>query len=176
LVKHCMQHLSLNKSEPSLLRRPLSSKAPSAGDDLDKQLKDIVGSWASDVKMGSVLEAFEQRMAQTNEGQERQFARMSEIKSPPRVTEDSKVRLMHGITCLCHPRKELALFVKPDNQQMEVPAAKTAMPMLKALTHRPQLVTDFPCEDAFERVCVLQLLHQQRVVQLFAGSGSLAGG
>lgn len=176
LVRDCMRHLKVADDPASVMNRYLYSKAPCEDDEkeVDKLLQDAVGSWASSLKIDGVLKAFETSMEKTNEGQERQFAQIQRTRGPPFVTEDSKIRLIHGITCLCHPKKDLALFVRDvENQQMELPVARSVMPMLKALTHRPQLVAALPCNDAFERLCVLQLLLQQGVLQLFVGKNCL---
>jgi len=174
LIKHFMQELSTNKQEEgSLLQSSLSSKAPSSSEEaLEDKLKGVLNSWAEGVQVSSVLDAFEQRMARTNEGQERQFARLSDMKSAPLVTEDSRVRLMSGVSS-CQVVSELAVFVREaDGQRLDLPIARSAAPMLRALTHRPQPVPDLPCADPFERLCVLQMLHQQGVLQLFVSPSS----
>mmetsp|Transcript_37504 Transcript_37504/g.79550 ORF Transcript_37504/g.79550 Transcript_37504/m.79550 type:complete len:428 (-) Transcript_37504:44-1327(-) len=178
MVRDFMDQLKTSASPlKSTLAKALQAPAgEDADENAEQELKAIATAWASDLKIDRVLDNFQKRMDATNEGQERQHAQFSKIKSPPHVTENGKVRLMNGISCFCHPNKDLALFVKEEgNQQMELPLARTAMPLLKALTNRPQLVRDLPCDDPFERVCVLQLLNNQGVVQMFvAGDGEEA--
>lgn len=174
LIKHFMNELSLNEDDhQSLLGTSLSSKASGEvgeADALDKKLRALADSWAKGVTVPKVVSAFEERMAVMNDGQQRQFLRTRDLKSPPCVTEDSKVRLMAGVTCRCAEDSELAVFSRAvDGQNLELPISRTAAPLIRALTHRPQPVRSMPCTDAFERLCVLQLLNQQDVVQLFVG-------
>jgi len=175
LVKHFMQDLDANRKDPeSLLKCQLSSKAPGNSEEaLEEKLKGLIDNWAQGIQVSSVVDAFKQRMARTNEGQERQFGRMNEIKAPPYVKEDSRVRLMHGVSCRCEADSEFATFSREsDGQRLDVPITRSAAPMIRALTNRPLSVLDLPCADAFERLCVLQLLHQQGVLQLFVNSAA----
>mmetsp|Transcript_81526 Transcript_81526/g.176214 ORF Transcript_81526/g.176214 Transcript_81526/m.176214 type:complete len:98 (-) Transcript_81526:9-302(-) len=85
----------------------------------------------------------------------------------PMAREDTRVRLMTGVCCQCEPDSEVAVFSRPDGQRMEMKISRWASALVRGLTSKPQWVTDLPCEDGFARICVLQMLHEQGVVQLF---------
>lgn len=170
LVKHFMQELHKQQVPESLdLGSSLCRKDPgAAADTLDAELRKLLEGWTTDLKPERVVSAYEQRMVRTNEGQERQFSHKSEMKLPPCVAETTRVRLMYGVRCRCEEKREVAVFSREtDGSELEMPVAVSAMPLLKSLTNRPRWVTELPCADAFERLCILQLLNQQGVVQLF---------
>mmetsp|Transcript_67410 Transcript_67410/g.186820 ORF Transcript_67410/g.186820 Transcript_67410/m.186820 type:complete len:432 (+) Transcript_67410:50-1345(+) len=176
LMKHLMTKVH-TRDLPQPLRPLCGASLSAAGkagpaalsdEELDAQLKVVVQTWLSELTADSVLDAFDQRMARTNEGQERTFARIMEQPLRPCVTEACRVRLMHGVKSWCEPDSELAVFTKAsDPQTLELPITRSSSALVRSLTTRPQRVTDLPCADAFQRICVLQLLHQQGVVQLF---------
>lgn len=170
LVKHFMHELDvgqLAQAKP-LASGSLCGRGQKDQSALDQEIRDLLGAWSKGVKPGDVLDAFEQRMAKTNQGQEREYTRNQDIKLGPAVTERSRVRLMCGVTCQVHEEAEMVTFVRAgDGQELEMPVAASALPLLKSLTNRPQPVLDLPSADPFERICVLQLLNQQGVVQLF---------
>lgn len=171
LVKHLMQEIHSRGVPPEVQK---ASQTPLVGPDrpledeaVDAHLEEIFKNWSSNISADSVLEAFEHRMNRVNEGQERAHQQAMTLQAPrPQVTEDSRVRLMYGVTCLCEVDSEVAVF-KRDMQRLELPIAKSSSVLIRSLTARPQKVKELPCADTFERLCVLQLLHQQGVVQLF---------
>eukprot|EP00415_Alexandrium_ostenfeldii_P000671 UN0671 len=176
LMKHLMtrvHHRDLPKSLHPLCGASLSALGKGGSqslrsEDLDAQIQELLSTWVSELSVDGVLETFEQRMARTNEGQERLFERIMEQPMRPAVTESCRVRLMHGISCWCEPDSDLAVFSREaDNQQLEMTITRPLSSLVRSLTSRPQWVTDLPCTDAFQRICFLQLLHQQGVVQLF---------
>lgn len=170
LVKHLMQQLQVGKvpQAPSLAATSLCGRGTKDVGSLDRQLEEVLATWSKGLQSKDILDAFKERMARTNQGQEKEFARNKEAKLPPAVTESSRVRLMCGVTCQCQEDEEQVTFVRAsDGQMLEMPVAKSALPLIRSLTQRPQSVLDLPCDDPFERICVLQLLNQQGVVQLF---------
>jgi len=171
LVKHLMQAVHSRDVTAGVQKacqtRLVGSDSPLDDDVINGNLEDIFNHWSTQVSVEGVVEAFSNRMVRVNEGQARAHEQAMSLQPPrPQVTEDCRVRLMYGVSCACELDSELAVF-KRDSQWMHVPIAKTASPLIRALTARPQKVPDLPCEDPFERLCVLQLLHQQGVVQLF---------
>jgi len=171
LVKHLMQEIHSGDVPPVVRKasqtRLVGPDCPLDDAVVDAHLQDIFKNWSEKVSVDGVLESFETRMTRVNEGQEKAHHQAMSLGPPrPQVTEDSRVRLMYGVSCWCEPDAEVAVF-KREEQRMEVPIAKTSAELIGSLTARPQRVTDLPCKDAFERICVLQLLHQQGVVQLF---------
>jgi len=169
LVKHLMNSAHPGKhDEQGLLGKAMCGDMAPDDAALDAGLQDLIAKWLKGLGSEGVLDAFRKRMARTNEGQERQFAQLSELPAgPPGVTEDCRVRLMPGVTCQCEDGDEFVVFSREaDGQHLEMPVAKGAVPLIRALTHRPQFVADLPGADGFERICILQLLHRQGVVQL----------
>jgi len=171
LVKHMMQEVHSRDAPPSVLKacqtQLVGSETPLGEETLNANLADMFSHWSSNITVDGVLEAFETRMKRVNEGQDRAHTQAMSLQPPrPQVTEDTRVRLMNGVSCWCEPDSDLAVF-KRDNQRMELPIAKTAASLIRSLTARPQKVKDLPCKDTFERLCVLQLLHQQGILQLF---------
>jgi len=169
LVKHLMQHLHRKEANASSLAAgSLCSRGPKDAGALNQELEQFLSSWSKDLEPSSVLSAYQQRMSRTNQGQEKEFSHAMGAKLPPAVTEHSRVRLMCGVNCHCHDNEDRVTFVRSgDGQVLEMPVSSSAMPLIKALTQRPQPVLDLPCADPFERICVLKLLNQQGVVQLF---------
>lgn len=144
------------------------SAAPS-----EEEFQDILKSWLGGLTMDSVLEAFEQRMERTNGGQDRAFSHNMEQQRRlrPWISEDGRVRLMTGVTCWCEPDSEMAIFTREaDGLRLELGISRSAAPIVRSLTSKPQCVRDLPGADPFGRACVLQLLHQHEVVQLFLDS------
>lgn len=170
LVKHLMQDIHARDVPPEVVKaRNTRLEADSGAEDeaINTNIEDIFNHWESNISVDGVLEAFEQRMGRVNEGQERAHNQAMSLKPPrPQVTEDRRVRLMYGVSCWCEADGEVAVF-KRDTQRMELPIAPTAAPLIRSLTARPQKVSDLPCVDTFERICVLQLLLDLDVVQLF---------
>lgn len=170
-VKHLMQEVH-SPSLPPPLKTALRAKVigPDRVEDdeqLDAHIQEVFKNWQENISLDGVLDAFEQRMERVNSTQERTHKQAMSLQPPrPQVTEDSRVRLMHGCSCWCEPDSEVAVF-KRDTQRMELHIAKTAAPLIRSLTSRPQNVRDLPCEDKFERLCLLQMLHSQDVLQLF---------
>lgn len=172
LVKHLMQDVH-SRDAPPEVRRACEAQLVGPGshqlDDatLDAHIEDIFNNWSRNASLDGVLNAFEGRMARVNEGQERAHQQATSLRPPrPQITEESRVRLMYGVSCFCDEKSETATF-KRDTQRLDLPISKSAAPLLRSLTARPQKVNSLPCADTFERICVLQLLHQQGVVQLF---------
>lgn len=175
LTKHLMQKLqSKELSGPlaglcgaSMSRAGEAGPQAISGEDLDGQLQEIVSTWAKSLRFEDVMSSFEEKMARTNDWQERQFKHNTRQRMRPMVREDTRVRLMTGVCCQCEPDSEVAIFSRPDGQRMEMKISRWASALVRGLTSKPQWVTDLPCEDGFARICVLQMLHEQGVVQLF---------
>jgi len=171
MVKHLMQEVHARDAPPEV-RKACQTKlvGPDCSQDdgpLNDHLQNIFNSWGSNISVDGLLDAFEKRMARCNEGQERSHQQAMSLQPPrPQVNEECRVRLMFGVTCWCEPDAEMAVF-KRDTQRLELPIAKSAAPLIRSLTARPLKVKDLPCTDTFERLCVLQLLHDQGVLQLF---------
>jgi len=171
LVKHLMQDVHA-PGVPATVKSTCSSKlvGPDSLQDnkqLDAMIADVFQNWSSNIKLDGVIDAFERRMSRVNEQQEKTHAQAMSLQPPrPQVTEGSRVRLMHGISCSCAEDSTVAVF-KRDTQRLELPIAKTQGPVIRSLTSRPQNVTDLPCTDRFERLCVLQVLLSHDVLQLF---------
>lgn len=173
LVKNMMKKLSSpDMADRHVLDTSLGKAGDTGGFDdskLQEHLQGIVQKWVAGVSVDGVLDSFEERMARTNEGQERQLERNMALHPPACVTEDSRVRLMYGVTSWVDDDGELAVFSRgQDGQKLELPITPAAAPVIRALTSLPQRVVDLPLgTDGFERMCVLQMLHMQGVVQLF---------
>lgn len=171
LVKHLMQEVHARDAPPAVQK---AAKTPLVGPDcpleddvIDAHLQEIFKNWSSNISVDQVQEAFEGRMAKVNEGSQRAHLQAMTLHPPrPQVTEETRVRLMYGVSCWCEPDAEVAVF-KRDTQHMELPIAKSAAVLIRSLTARPQKVKDLPCIDTFERLAVLQLLHDQGIIQLF---------
>jgi len=170
LVKHLLQEMHTDKlpSAPSLRGSMCNRSSKGEDSPFDKDLSKVIGTWADKLSPERVLETFQQRMARTNEGQERQYAHIAQAKTGPCVTEHCRVRLMYGVHAEVYEDMEYAVFRRStDGQELEMPIGKTAVPLIHSLTSRPQRVRDLPGEDAFERICVLQMLVQSGVLQVF---------
>eukprot|EP00927_Polykrikos_kofoidii_P061456 TRINITY_DN56296_c0_g1_i1.p1 TRINITY_DN56296_c0_g1~~TRINITY_DN56296_c0_g1_i1.p1 ORF type:complete len:459 (-),score=84.44 TRINITY_DN56296_c0_g1_i1:60-1364(-) len=145
------------------------------GKELDEKIDKLLQSWADTVTVESVVEQFDQRMEKTNLGQERSQAER-QARQKQVVTEGSRVRLMYGISCRCDPNSEQAMFSRvSDGQNLELSIKKSACGLIRSLTSRPQRVSDLPCDDRFERLCVLELLLRYGVVQLLLPAPSEEG-
>jgi len=170
LVKHLMQNLHSRDTPPEIRKLCETQLAGPGGSldnaSLDVNIQDILKHWASNLSAESVLEAFEGRMQRTNEGQDRATQKAMSRELWPAVSDENRVRLMCGVTCWCEGNSELAVF-KRDSQRLELPIASSSAALIRSLTARPKKVKSLPCADPFERLCVLRLLHQQGVVQLF---------
>ncbi|CAE8606078.1 unnamed protein product [Polarella glacialis] len=181
LVKHLTGQLrskQLPGPQRSLCQSSLAPRGaagPAVLDDaaLDEKLQELLGSLASQLSAEDVVRSFEQRMERTNDNQGRQFSMMTggergRPTRPPRVTEDTRVRLMPGVSCHCEPDSEMAVFSRSgDGQHLEMPILKSSSGLVCALTSKPQWVRDLPTKDPFQRLCVLQLLLEHGVLQLF---------
>jgi len=140
---------------------------------LEEKLQGVLKDWTSSLRVDDVLDAFDERMERTNAGQLQQFEKAQAAELRPWVTEDSRVRLMYGVSCWCEPDGEVAIFSRAsDGQKLEMPIASSAAALIRSLTSKPQRVTDLPCRDALERIFVLQVLRGEEVVQLFLEQGS----
>lgn len=181
LTKHLMGHLESGGRDFAGLTSHRLSLSCADGDadeeKLDQELRKLTGSWVKAFRPASVLDAFEGRMARVTDTQLRDFARNDAAPLPPAAAESCRVRLMPGI-CLCTAgpgagpdgrfRGGFARFArKAENQAMDLPMPASAMPLLRALTSRPQDVSVLPgSADAFGRLCALQLLNERGVLQL----------
>merc|ERR1719454_1694680 len=111
-------------------------------------------------------------MGKTNETQEKAFghfeqSKMERLKHGGEITEASKVRLMYGIHCKCDPDGEKAVFTRAkDTSTLDLEIKKSAAPLIRSLGTKPKKVAELPCEDAFERLCVLYLLQNHGVIQV----------
>lgn len=172
LVKHLSQELQSANTPPPLRQlcaQPIAGArggGPEQDAALDGTLKELFENWLKNLNVESVIEAFERRMHRTNEGQEKVHSQAMSLHLRPMVTEACRVRLHVGVTCHCPPGSDVAIFERGD-QHMELPIAPSAAPLIGALSARPQPMTSLPCADAFERLCVLHVLCQLGVVQLF---------
>lgn len=128
----------------------------------------------------SLVDAFDQRMTRTNETQAYVFSKNQEVLQKPRqsVTEESRVRLMYGISVASVAEESRVrsddssvtrvMFSRTsDGQNLELDVKATAVPLIKSLTSKPQQVDSLACGDRFERLCVLQMLLEHGVLQLF---------
>merc|ERR1712083_33730 len=90
LVKQMTQSFRARDFPPHMQQLCTSSMSahgragPKAMDDatLDAKLEEVLQAWSSNLKVDGVLDAFEQRMAKTNEGQERSHFRCMEMRQP----------------------------------------------------------------------------------------------
>lgn len=165
LIKHFMSQLHSDPQLKGISEMQLGSGGPDDAT-LDGKLEEAMSKWASGVTIDGVIDAFEKRMLNVNNGQERNHSQAMSLQLRPFINEQSRVRLMQGITCSCAPDSELAIF-KRESQRLELPISKTASALIRSLSSKPQAVADLPCEDTFERLCVLNLLHAQGIVQMF---------
>lgn len=173
---HTVHQRSLPPPTQALLAGSMSPHGAAgqqlSDDVLDEQLSELMKAWTTEMKVKGVLDAFDQRMARTNEGQVREgersvAARAESDKRRPVVTEGSRVKLAYGITCECEEDSEIAVFTRAgDGRHLHLDIKKSAAPLIRSLTGKPQLVADLPCLDGFERACVLQLLLHHQVIQL----------
>ncbi|CAE7252037.1 unnamed protein product [Symbiodinium necroappetens] len=69
-----------------------------------------------------------------------------------------RVRLMHGILCCCDEGSSAAVFFRPDGRALKMKVTPAALTLIRALSDVPQRIRDLPCRDAFERLCVLEVL------------------
>lgn len=140
-------------------------------EELDGKIQDVAKNWLANLKLDSVIDSFEQRMAAANLSQDRSFALNTERKAAPVVTEDSFVRLMYGISCRCEPDSDFAVFSRAmDRRSLEMKIGVSRAPLVKSLKQTPQRVSTLPGKDAFERLCVLEVLLKHEVVQVFQDS------
>jgi len=178
LTKHLMRSARMRPGVPPHLHRLCETSLSGPGcagikpldeEKLNAQIKELVDTLISDLRPEDVLETFQRQMVMTNEGQANTHKMAMSKQLPPFVKEESRVRLMHGVTVRdVQPECEIAIFQRAsDGQRLELCIAPTAVALIQALTARPQRVVDLPCADRFERLCVLNLLHKQGVVQLF---------
>jgi ribosomal protein L16 Arg81 hydroxylase len=171
LVKHLMQEVHSNDVPPVVQKachtRLVGPDCPQDDSVIDEQLQEILKNWSSKISVDGVIGSFERRMARVNDGQERAHGQaMTMSNQNGSITEDCRIRLMFGVSCWCEPNSELAVF-KRDTQRLELPISKGHADLIRSLTSRPQKVADLPCADPFERYCVLELLHQHGIVQVF---------
>jgi len=178
LVKHLIHKVQSREMSPQLHSLCASSMNAIPNDALlDAHLAEIGKAWTSDLDLDGVLGAFDQRMARTNESQIRSGERLMKErveseKRRPVVTEEGRVRLMYGINCKCEADSEVVVFSRAaDGRNLQLDIKKSASTLIRALTAKPQKVTDLPCVDKFERICVLQLLLHHQVVQLLTPTG-----
>lgn len=167
LVKHMMKQVQRSELPPqmqtvcnsSLSERGLSGRQTMDDATLDARLQELLEAWKKDLSVESVVDAFEQRMAATNQSQQQMFKRREEIQLRPCVTEDSRVRLMCGIQRVDETIDAQVVFSRSsDGKKLVLDMNPSAVPLIKGLTSKPQHVRDLPCADKFERLCVLQVL------------------
>jgi len=145
----------------------LGNVAPEDDAALDAQISALLEHWGSSLSSGAVVEAFEGRMKRTNSGQEVAHSKaMSMPLRPSIVAARMRVRLMPGIKVRIAPDNSCALFQRGE-QSLELPIRPTSAGVLRELTSTPKLVAELPCEDHFERLCILEILIQRCCVQLF---------
>lgn len=181
-AKHLAQTLRLEQFPEhlnDLCDKPMSLLLGAGETDPDKRasseaevgnaLEQLLQTWVGSLDADKALGAYEQRMVQTNKGQERSFSEAMALRLRPIVTENCRVRLMHGVSLVaCEP--ERAVFIRLDDRQFDVRISPSAVSVVKGLESVPKKVTDLPCEDPFERICVLEALMRASVVQLFLKS------
>lgn len=153
LAKHLAQSLP-----------PAACEASLRSADLEEQLQELLRNWQEGLSAETVVQTFERRMEGTNVGQERAFRQAMGLRMRPSVTERSRVRLMHGVLLRCEADR--AVFLR-ESRSLDLPVATSALPLLRSLTPLPQRVSELPCGDRFERLCVLEILHQLGALQLF---------
>ncbi|CAK9024671.1 unnamed protein product [Durusdinium trenchii] len=174
MVKHLNTHLRNEPFRPDLrslcqasLAQCLTGPAQHSEEELDSQIQEVLSTWTSSLSAKAVLNAFEHRMDKANFGQEQQFARLSGEGSMALITRNRRVRLMHGIVCLCEEGSEEAIFARPDGRCMKMKITISASKLIRSLTATPQWVRDLPCTDGFERLCILHVLLDAGVIQVF---------
>merc|ERR1712048_1467422 len=135
-------------------------------------MTDLMKAWTDKLSPDLILDSFDQRMSKTNDSQEKAYAHFEQMNSQPEasahvVSEACRVRLMYGIHCKIDSDNESAVFTRArDKSTLEIGIKKSAAPLIRSLGAKPKKVTDLPCEDIFERLCVLQLLLHHGVIQL----------
>jgi len=136
-------------------------------EELDGKLQEIFSGFLSKLNADAVLQGFERRMDKTNSGQEQQFAQLSEGSGNVVITRNKRVRLMYGVTCLCEEGGHEAIFGRADGRSMRMQITTSASKLIRSLTDTPQWVRDLPCSDSFERLCILHVLLDVGVIQVF---------
>lgn len=160
MVKHLNGHLksgSFSKFYPSALN-------DHSDEMLSARIQEALSTWASEITAEGVLQGLERRMERTNQGQEQQFAQMSAENLPVAITRGSRVRLMPQVKS--YFERDAVVFSR-EGRVMRMGLPGSALQVVKALSSRPQWVKDLPCEDAFEGLCVLHVLLDAGVLQVF---------
>ena len=162
MVKQLNAHLksgSFSKLYPSFLN-------DHSDEMLSSRIQEALSSWASKITPEEVLQGLEQRMERTNKGQEQQFLQMSAEKPSMAITiKGSRVRLLPQVKSYVESH---SVVFSREGKVMRLGLPSSALPFIKALNHVPQWVKQLPesC-DAFEQLCVLHVLLEVGVLQVF---------
>jgi len=143
----------------------LAGEAPK--DELDGKIQDMLSRFLSNLSAEAVVKGFESRMAKTNLGQDQQFSQLSEGSGNVLISRNRRVRLMYGVTCFCEEGSQEAIFGRADGRCMRMEITPSSSKLIRSLTDTPQWVRDLPCSDSFERLCILHILLDAGVIQVF---------
>lgn len=135
---------------------------------INSHIDDLLQAWINEVNTESLKSSFLSRISHVNANQKSATADVLKRRChlAPWVKEVDSIRLMYGVKCSCKQGPEIVVFQR-NGKYLRMPIARTSYQLFQSLSSTPQRVLDLPCDDPFERICVLNCLHQNDLVQVF---------
>lgn len=139
----------------------------SACQSVDRSLRTAVDNLAGRVDAQGVREFFKKKMEALRKEQDDQAKQALDLKVPPEcVRTYSRVRVAGDVECTCKPGDSVAIFARGADT-LRLPIAVTASRMVSDLSDSlPHKIGDLTCDDAFEALCVCQVLIEKECLEI----------
>merc|ERR1719235_46865 len=137
---------------------------------LQNQLAKAAAEISTHLKGPALRAHFSERMAKQREEQREGAVNMARPIPPDSVTSNSMVRIARGVRCKCTGGESVAHFSRGADT-LHLPIARSASHLVAGLSDgRVHRVCSLPCDDAFERVAVVQVLVHKECVEVASAS------
>jgi len=131
---------------------------------------DLLTQIVAKIDLNSAQRSFLDHLEEMNRIQEEQYTRLmkqaDKLRLDREISTDSVVQLSPDIISECTVGSDIARFRRgQDVLQLKICASASRL-INQLADHKPHVVKDLPCGDAFERVCVCRVLLAKEVLQL----------
>ncbi|CAE8581858.1 unnamed protein product, partial [Polarella glacialis] len=155
----------------AVTKRTLTRPSAEGRATLDEELRRSVGELFSKTRARDLRQHFDARM-ETLRREQLEGAnevRKAASKSADSLTTGSRVRVARGVMCRCDAGSTKADFQR-GGQTLTLSIAPTASHLLNRLADGlPHVLESLPCEDALERICVVQVFLQKDCLEIVSG-------
>ncbi|PFH36361.1 histone lysine demethylase JmjC NO66 [Besnoitia besnoiti] len=166
ILRHRLPVETERRCRSALLLKAVPGRSPQAEKELRECMTESAKGLARLVSYETLAASLSEHLREINAMQARQFARLQAFPVKAAFAEDTCVRLSPGLTCECDDGSCEATFFK-GTQSLRMKIHTSASRMIRALaSKKPHRVSELPCDDAFERLCVLLVLHSKDLVEI----------